>query len=357
MKPDFLKTHPELALKPSATLRDALKALTNARIDMAMVVDAKRKLLGVVSDSDIRGCLLKDGTMKTRVDSFMNKTPVSMPAGLTDAEIAEFFRLHPKSHIPVVDEAGRLVGLRDIRDYSEIPQHFPNWVVIMAGGLGQRLGPLTKNTPKPMLPLGGDKPILEVLVEQFKDSGFTHFLFAVNYLADQIMNHFQDGSAWGAHIEYLREDKPLGTVGALSLIARRMNEPLLIANGDIVTKVNFKALLNFHKDERALATLCIKPHEIQVPYGVVEVDGHQLRSFVEKPTKRTYINAGIYVLEPEVLSWIPKNQRRDMPQLIAEIQKRRKNAIACFPIQEYWMDVGEVQSYRRAGADYSKNFE
>ena len=356
MKEDFLKTHPELALAPSATLRDAMAALTLARVDMAMVVDAQRLLLGVVSDVDIRSCLLKNGTLETRVDAFMNKTPVTMPEALSRAQIAEFFRAHPKAHIPVVDKNGRLAGLRDIRDYSEIPPHYANTVVIMAGGLGQRLGPLTAHTPKPMLPLG-DKPILEVLLEQFRESGFTNFLFAVNYLADQIMGHFKDGSAWGVRVEYLREDKPLGTVGALSLIERAPAEPLLVANGDIVTKVNFKALLNFHTGEKASATLCIKPHEIQVPYGVVEVDGHQLRSFVEKPTKRTYINAGIYVIEPEVLAWIPKNERRDMPWLIAEIQKRRQNAIACFPIQEYWMDIGEVNAYRRAGDDYSKNFE
>ncbi|MDE2292970.1 MAG: NTP transferase domain-containing protein, partial [Elusimicrobia bacterium] len=222
--------------------------------------------------------------------------------------------------------------------------------------LGQRLGPLTRSRPKPMLPLG-DKPILEVLLEQFRESGFTRFFFAVNYLAEQIMSHFGDGSAWDVRVEYLREDKPLGTVGALSLIERRLGEPVLVANGDIVTKVNFKALLNFHKEEKALATLCIKPQEIQVPYGVVELDGRRLRTFVEKPTTRSYINAGIYVLEPEVLSWMPKGERRDMPRLISDIQARRKDGIACFPIQEYWMDIGELQAYRRAGDDYSRNFE
>lgn len=356
MRPDVLKQHPEILLSPSATLRDAMQAMTTTRIGITLVVDAERRLLGIVNDIDIRRCLLRGGGMDTCVDSFMNRDPLVMKPNLSDADIAEFYRSHPKSQIPVVDKDGRLCALTDMRDYTTIPQHFSNRVVIMAGGLGQRLGALTANTPKPMLPLGG-KPILEVLLEQFKESGFTRFSFAVNYLADRVMEHFQDGSAWGVKVDYLREDKPLGTIGALSLVRDIPEEPVLVANGDILTKVNFQALLNFHTSEGASATLCVKPHDVQLPFGVVEMDGPHLRRFTEKPVQRSYINAGIYVLQPEALGWIPKDTRYDMPQLIADIQGRRQKGVACFPIQEYWMDIGEAQSYRRASTDYGNNFE
>lgn len=356
MPSDILKQHPEIVLAPSATLREAMAGMTNSRIGIVLVVDAERRLAGLVSDIDLRRCLLQGGTLETRLETFMNKEPVVIEDWLDQGAIAEFFRRHPKPHIPVVGKGRRLVGLAEMDSFATIPPHYPNWVVIMAGGLGQRLGPLTKDTPKPMLPLG-DKPILEVLIEQFKASGFNRFMFAVNYLADRIEAHFNDGAALGVQIEYLRENKPLGTVGALGLIKNPISEPLLVANGDILTKVNFKALLDFHKNAGALATLCVKSHDTQVPYGVIKIDGDHLQSFVEKPTTRTYINAGIYVLEPEIMSWIPRDQRFDMPQLVAEIQRRRSKGVACFPIQEYWMDIGEIQTYRRAEADYNQLFE
>jgi NDP-sugar pyrophosphorylase family protein len=226
----------------------------------------------------------------------------------------------------------------------------------MAGGQGKRLSPLTQSKPKPMLPLG-NKPILEVLMEQFKNSGFSRFFLTVSHMADQITDYFGDGSRWGVHIEYLKESSPLGTVGGLRLIKQPIKEPLLVANGDILTKVNFGALLEFHKMEKAAATLCVKLHETQVPYGVVEIAGYRLQSFVEKPTQKAYINAGIYVLEPEIISWLPRGKPCDMPNLIARIRRRRKNGVACFPIQEYWMDIGEMHAYQRASGDYSQFFE
>ena len=356
MHSDILEENPEIVLAPTATLRDAIEAMTRCRISIALVVGKGRRLLGIVNDIDIRKCLLRGGVMETPVAQAMNRKPITVQSTLSDAQIAEAFRAHRKAHIPIVDRNRRLTGLADLKDYSTIQPHYPNWVVIMAGGQGQRLTPLTKSKPKPMLPLG-NKPILEVLMEQFKSSGFDRFMFTVNHLAEQITSYFGDGSRWGVRIEYLREAQPLGTVGGLNLIKRPIHEPLLVANGDILTKVNFGALLEFHKTEKAAATLCVKQHETHVPYGVVEIAGYRLQSFVEKPTRRTYINAGIYVLEPEVLSWLPRGKRSDMPDLIAEIGKHRKKGVACFPIQEYWMDIGEIQAYQRAAGDYNQLFE
>jgi dTDP-glucose pyrophosphorylase len=355
MGPDLLKRYSGIVVSPSATLRDAMAAMTRHRIGIVLVVDKARRLLGVAADIDIRRSLLREGSMDMPVARSMNSSPVTVLSGTPDDEIAAAFRLHPKAHIPIIDAKRRLVGLAAADEYSSIPPHRPNRVVLMAGGLGKRLGPLTQGTPKPMLPLG-EKPILEVLLEQFKASGFGDFLFSVNHLAERIMDHFGDGKRWGVRIEYLRETKPLGTVGALSLIKGPVREPILVANGDILTKVDFGALLDFHKAEGAVATLCVKSHEVHIPYGIVEIDGYRLQSFVEKPTHRTYINAGIYVLEPKALSWLARGKHFDMPQFIALIQKRRKKGVACFPIQEYWLDIGEHQAYRKAAGDYTELF-
>lgn len=355
MGPDLLKRYPGIVVSASATLRDAMAAMTKHRIGIVLVVDKARRLLGVAADIDIRKSLLRGASMDAPVSGAMNRKPVTVRAGLPDEEIASSFRLYPKAHIPVVDAKGRLSGLAAAEDYASLPPHRPNKVVIMAGGLGKRLGPLTQGTPKPMLPLG-EKPILEVLLEQFKGFGFADFLFSVNHLAERIMDHFGDGKRWGVRIGYLREAKPLGTVGALSLIKGPLQDPVLVANGDILTKVDFGALLDFHKAEGAAATLCVKTHEVHIPYGIVEIDGYRLQSFVEKPTHRTFINAGIYVLEPKALTWLPRGKRFDMPQLLALIQKRRKKGVACFPIQEYWLDIGEHQAYRKAAGDYTEFF-
>ncbi|MBI4370976.1 MAG: nucleotidyltransferase family protein [Elusimicrobia bacterium] len=351
----LLEKHPELVLRPDDTLREALEAMTRSRVGFAVVVDKRRRLLGVFNDADVRKALLRGAVLDGPVSKEMNSKPFTVDADLPAARVAAAFREHPKSHMPIVDAKRRLVGIADRADYEIIgARRHENLVVIMAGGLGKRLGPLTDGTPKPMLPVG-DKPILELLLEQFKLSGFQKFLFAVNHLAEQVVGHFGDGSRWGVDIGYLRERKPLGTVGALSLLRAPIEAPVIVANGDILTKVNFSALLDFHKAEKATATLCVKSHEVNIPYGVVEIDGGQLESFVEKPVHRTYVNAGIYVLEPRALRWIPSGRRCDMPDLIAAARRRRKR-VACFPIQEYWIDIGEAQAYQRAAADYRRLF-
>ncbi len=344
---DILKEHQGLTLTPRATLRDAMNIMTKFRIGIALVVGPDYKLLGVVTDIDIRRALLRGVEIMSPVTKAMNRKPLTLPVDSSREEISAAFRAHSKSHLPLVDTHGLLKGLAALIDFATIPTRYPNRVVVMAGGAGKRLGSLTENTPKPMLRLAG-KPILEHVLEQMVTAGFSRFYFTVNYLAEQIEGHFGDGARWGAEIEYVREKSPLGTAGALGLMKRPGTEPLLVLNGDILTKVDFVSLLDFHRAEKGLATLCVKHHEIQVPYGVVEQTRRRLTRFVEKPTQRFLVNAGIYVLDPSALICLPKRRACDMPEFLDRIRVCKRGGVACFPIQEYWLDIGDPQEFRRA---------
>lgn len=353
--PGLLKRHPKVVLRADAPLRAAMKAMTECSVGLVMVADARRRLLGVLADIDLRRALLGGADLSSPVRLAMNPKPVVLREGTPPEDVSEFFRRTGHTNIPVVDARGRLVELANVLDYAAIPRRYPNRVVLMAGGEGRRLLPLTEGTPKPMLKLGG-KPILEHLVEQLAAAGFVHFVISVNYLADQIRAHFGDGSRWGVEIEYLSERKPLGTVGALGLLKPAPKEPFLVMNGDVLTKANFGALLDFHAAEKGLATVCVKRHEIQIPYGVVELDGRRLVSFLEKPTHRFLVNAGIYILDPRALAWIPKGRPCDMPELLAAIRRKRRSGVACFPVEEYWLDIGGPREYKRASNEFGKVF-
>lgn len=348
--------NPEIVVPPAAPLRRAMQAMTTTGRGIILVVDPKRKLLGVMTDIDVRKALLSGSDMTTPVSRVMNRHPITVSDRLSREEISNIFRKMPHSYFPVVDARGRLKDLAAQADYRLIPQRFSNRILVMAGGFGKRLLPLTASTPKPMLRVG-DKPILELLLEQLIASGFGHFIFSVGYLAGQIKTHFDDGKRWGVEIDYIHEDQPLGTAGALRLVPREhLGAPILVVNGDILTKVNFAALLKFHEKAKALATICVKPHEIQVPYGVVELNDERLHAFIEKPVHRWLVNAGIYIVEPKTVGWLPKRGRCDMPDFIAAIRKRRADGVACFPIQEYWLDIGGMKEYERAHGELKTRF-
>jgi dTDP-glucose pyrophosphorylase/CBS domain-containing protein len=351
----LLKQNPGIMLPPQATMVQAMEAMTKCRLGVALVVDKKKRLVGVVTDLDIRRALLKGGDLRDPLSKVMTRDPITAAEAATREELASLFQKTNKAYIPVVAGAGKLVGLAALTDYATIPHRHPNWVVIMAGGMGKRLLPLTENMPKPLIRVG-NKPILELMLEQLINSGFYRFILTVNYLADQIKDYCGDGSRWGVQIEYVEEKKPLGTAGALGLIKRDLGGTFLVANGDIMTKVDFGALLRFHHDEKALATVCIKQHEIQVPYGVVELGGHKLARIVEKPTQRFFVNAGIYALEPAALKRLPKGKHCHMTDFLQKTQSKKKGSVACFPLQEYWLDVGRIQDYERATGEYAAQF-
>jgi NDP-sugar pyrophosphorylase family protein len=226
-----------------------------------------------------------------------------------------------------------------------------NVVVLLAGGLGMRLRPLTEDRPKPMLPIG-DKPILQIVLEGFRDQGFHNFFISVNYLGHMIQEHFGDGAKFGVSIEYVVEQTPLGTAGPLSLVPQRTTRPLIVMNGDLLTKIDFRQLLQFHQEHKAQATMCVRDYFVDVPFGVIENDGHRVRAMLEKPKHRFLVNAGIYALEPDALEFIPRNEYYDMPALIETLVARGQHA-CIFPVREYWLDVGRLDDLDRAKREFA----
>ncbi|MBI5202011.1 MAG: nucleotidyltransferase family protein [Elusimicrobia bacterium] len=345
----------KLVLPPSATLRKAIQAMTSAG-GMVLVAKADQKLLGVVVDSDIRKGILRGLELSAPIEKVMNRKPFTLPFGLEREEIVRAFRREPRSCVPLVDRAGRVRELAVLSEYLAEPESRGNTVVLMVGGQGRRLLPLTQDRPKPLLQVG-DRPILETIIDQFFSAGFTRFYLAVNHQADQIREHFGDGKRLGVSIRYVQERKPLGTAGALSLVPRKgLTEPLILMNGDLLTKIDFKALLDFHREEKNLATVCVREHDYQVPFGVVSMKDHRLEKIVEKPTQRYFVNAGIYVLEPKVLGLIRKGRPMDVPELLTRVQRRSPRGVGCFPIREYWIDIGRLDEYRKAQSEYDRHF-
>ena len=251
------------------------------------------------------------------------------------------------------EEAGRVIGVELLEELIR-PRERDNWVVLMAGGLGTRLSPLTNDRPKPMLNVG-NKPLLETIIENFVEQGFHRFFISVNYMAGMIKDHFADGGRWGAQIHYLEEDRKLGTAGALSLLPEPPTAPVLVMNCDLLTKVNFRHLLDFHLEHRAQGTMCVREYDFQVPYGVVRLDRQRIAGIDEKPVQRFFVNAGIYVLEPEALHHVPADTFFDMPSLFERLIAEGQEA-AAFPIREYWLDIGQLADYDRANGEFAGLF-
>ncbi len=259
------------------------------------------------------------------------------------------------NQVPVIDNEGVLLGLEVLKELITQDAR-DNFVVIMAGGLGKRLSPLTESTPKPLL-LVGNKPILEIILDSFISQGFKNFFISVNYKADMIKEYFRDGSHISVNINYLEEKESLGTAGPLALLNEQLNQqtdlPLIVMNGDLLTKVNFSSLLEFHADQKAVATMCVREYDLQVPYGVVGIDGDQIKAIDEKPIQKFFVNAGIYVLDPIVTRLIPQGLRYDMPTLFNALRSLDKKTTA-FPILEYWLDIGKKDDFEKANDDFTK---
>jgi NDP-sugar pyrophosphorylase family protein len=224
----------------------------------------------------------------------------------------------------------------------------------MAGGKGTRLAHLTQTCPKPMLKVG-DKPLLETIIERFRAQGFSNFCISLNYLGDMISDHFGDGGPWDVKITYVREDEPRGTAGALSLLENRPVDPIIVLNGDILTRMDFGALLAFHREHEAAATVCLREYRFQVPYATVELDGPRIQRLLEKPVQSYLVNAGVYCLDPEVLGLVPREGRVDMPDLLNALMEQGR-PVGSFPIHEYWLDIGQMQDFHTAQTDYRRLF-
>ena len=334
-------------VSPGATLGDAIARIDASAHQIALIVDQQDRLLGVMTDGDVRRAILHGVPMSSPVDKLMNARPVTAPVGTSNKELLALMRRHVVHQMPIVNAANQVVGVALIDDLIGARER-PNWVVLMAGGLGTRLRPLTELTPKPMLAPRG-KPILESILENLVGEGFRKFFFSVNYKADMIEEHFGDGSRWGARISYLREDRRLGTAGALSLMPEAPTQPIVVMNGDLLTHASISNLLDFHNALESLATMAVREYDLQVPYGVVRIAGERITSIEEKPVHKFLVNAGIYVLSPPALAHIPPRAYFDMPTLFERLNAAGATTVA-FPLREYWLDIGCPADYDQASS-------
>jgi dTDP-glucose pyrophosphorylase len=343
----------EIKITPSVTIREALRIIDNGAMKIAVVVDEDGKLIGTLTDGDIRRGLLKGMELDDPIREIYNNQPVSVKISDPKEKIIELAVARRVYQIPVVDDDGRVIRMAEIDQLIKQEKH-PNTVVLMAGGLGSRLHPLTIKTPKPMLPVGG-KPILETVINGFRKQGFSNFVIALNYKGDIIRKYFGNGLTMGVDIRYLEENQRMGTAGALGLLEKTPEEPLFVMNADILTLVNFENLLEFHIRNGADATMCIREYGMEVPYGVVRLNKDNIVSIEEKPIQQFYVNAGIYVLKPEILSLIPKGLPMDMTGLFEQAFEKGMTTLS-FPIREFWMDIGKPEDYERANQDYKSLF-
>jgi len=338
-----------------ASLRDAINAIDRGGVRIALMVDGEGCLVGTLTDGDIRRCLLRGMDLASPASGVVQRQFQAARGAKVRAEAMALLRRHSIDQLPVIDGGGRLLGLYLLDDLLDQPAAgLPNPVVLMAGGRGTRLRPLTDHCPKPMLRVVG-KPILESILEQCIASGLQEFYLAVNHLKEQIRDHFGDGSRWGVRIQYIEETTPLGTAGALQLLPgeARRGSPLLVMNGDVLTRLNLAQLLEFHTSHGAAATLGVRSHDVVIPFGVVEAEGVDLVGFREKPVLRHQVNAGIYAIEPSLLSLIPADQSMDMPTLLLAAREAGKRVAVC-PIHEYWCDIGRPETLKQADEDWAR---
>lgn len=341
-----------ILINPTSSILDAIKAIDRGGVQIALVVDGDGRLLATVTDGDVRRGLLRGVSLEAPVGEIMHLDPAT--ARSEDGRDAALRLMQQLSihQVPVLDTQGRVVDLERIDNYL-VPRR-DNWIVLMAGGLGVRLRPLTETIPKPMLPVGG-RPLLESIIRNIKDQGFQRFFIAVNHRREMVQDHFGDGDSFGVRIDYLIERESLGTAGALSLLPEPPPHTIIVMNADLLTSVGLDHLLQFHADQGAEATMCAREFTSQVPYGVIRFDGARLTEIEEKPTQRYFVNAGIYALSPSVFDLIAKNRRLDMPDLFSALLQR-KRAAAVFPIREYWMDIGRMDDLQRARDEFEAVF-
>jgi len=349
-----LKKVDRVLIGPAQTLRDALQCIDAGAEGIALVVDAHRKLLGTITDGDLRRAMLAGVDMDSETVAKLlggrgGRRPVTAHAGAGAGALRKLMKDHSLRHIPLVDDAGRVIELALLRELA-LGDELPLTAVVMAGGLGTRLRPLTETLPKPMLPVG-DRPVMEHVVEQLQKVGISHVSITTHYKPEAIKAHFGDGRRFGLEIDYVNEEEPLGTAGALGLL-KQPEGPVLVINGDVLTEVNFRSMFDYHVDNQAVMTVGVRQFELQVPYGVVDLEESRVTRLDEKPTYRFFINAGVYLIEPVVFTLITGEERLDANDLIERLIADGKKVIG-FPIHEYWLDVGRPEDYRQANEDFT----
>lgn len=335
---------------PDNSVHEAIRRMDATRRGIILVVDTERRLVGTVTDGDIRRAVLNNTDLNEPVRVLLKQkegtrfaTPLTAPVDADQSTLIVLFRRYDIRHLPVVDENQHVVGLVTLDECVAAPT--PLKAVIMAGGFGQRLGSLTEETPKPMLSVGG-RPLMELIIEQLRSVGIHDIHITTHHKSEKITEHFGDGQEFGVRLSYITEEKPLGTAGALGLM-QLPTETTLVMNGDILTEVDFKSMLAYHREHNADLTMAVRKYELHLPYGVVECDGPSVRQLTEKPAMAFFVNAGIYLLEPGVYEFISPKKRLDMTELIQSLIAAGR-LVSSFPIREYWIDIGEYADYEKA---------
>jgi dTDP-glucose pyrophosphorylase/CBS domain-containing protein len=334
-----------------SSIRDAVAVIDQFGKGIALVVDRDRRLLATLTDGDVRramlrGVALEASLMELLENAGQDPQPATAPAGATVGDLVTLMQAAHVRQVPLLDADKRIVGLAVLDDIIDVGEA-PLQAVVMAGGFGRRLAPLTGDTPKPMLPVG-DRPLLQHIIEQLRDAGIQHVNVATHYLAEVISDHFGDGHAFGVEIDYVSEDEPLGTAGALGLV--EVDGPILVVNADLLTNVDFRAMRRFHEDHRAAMTVAVTPYDLTVPFGVVRMESEAVTGIEEKPLLRGFANAGIYLVEPRVCRLVQRGERLDMPELIGRLIEGGER-VAGFPLREYWLDIGRPSDYEKALGD------
>lgn len=344
----------DFILSERDTIIQALIKINKNTTGTVVVVDEAHKLLGTLTDGDIRRALINNVSLNSSVEKIYHKKCIFFHEDYDKKQAGQAFNQYIKI-IPIINSDRVIVDILEKKDFPSEYEPKTNAVLIMAGGLGTRLRPLTQHLPKPMLKVG-DKPILQLIIERLKRFGFSNILLSVNYKSDVIENYFMDGAAFGVSIRYIRENKRMGTAGSITLAENYLNEPFIVMNGDILTNLDFNHLLEFHQKNGFYMTVCSRSYEIQVPYGVLNIDNENIVSLDEKPIFRYVVSGGIYVLDPATIKSIPRDEYYDIPQLIDSLLGKRQK-VGNFPILDYWMDIGKIEDYHEANKDIKNQFE
>ena len=332
----------------SLSVRECMRIIDRNKQGIALVVDKDGRLVGTVTDGDIRRFTLAGRSIDEPVSSVMWTNPLTAPVGTPESELKELMNRHLIRNIPLLDMDGRPQRIVNMMDFIGNEETGVS-AVVMAGGEGRRLRPITDTIPKSLVKVG-DRPVLEDIIISLARAGIVDIYISLNYMADLIEEYFNDGSRYGVRIRYLREDKKLGTVGPLTLLPEPLRSPLLVMNGDVVTRANLLRLIDFHREHRCVMTVAATQYKFDVPYGVINTTGHYLLGIEEKPRQKFLCNAGIYMVNAEVIPLIPAYTKFNMTDLIQEVV-RRGLPVTTFPIHEYWIDIGQMEDLEKAQND------
>ena len=349
-----MKNQKNIIVTIDCTIKETLKIIDDEALKIAIVIDNNNKVIGTIGDGDIRRAILNGANIDDTIKNIYFKTPILCNINDPIEKIIQIAIAKKVYQIPIINDNGNLVKIEDLGSMLSITNR-PNEVILMAGGLGTRLKPLTNETPKPLLKVG-NQPILETIIMNFAKYGFKNITISVNYKSQMIIDYFGDGKQLGVNISYIHENDRLGTAGALSLLKSKPTKPFFVMNADLLTSINFEHLLDYHHKENSFATMCVREYDFQIPYGVIELDKQNITSIVEKPMHKFFVNAGIYVLSPDILDNIPHNTFYDMPTLF-DVLIKQKRKILSFPIHEYWLDIGRISDFEQAQIEYGEVFE